>query len=131
MFIKALNVSPISLERALQHYSQHVSEKPFDIKTVPTIEVQTETKTSEQVLPTTKTVKPTEKAVASRQDVFAEQLAAIPEFAHLGPLFKSSSPVELTEADTEYNVKCIKHTFSHYIVFQVKFLFLIYFKYNL
>jgi coatomer protein complex subunit gamma len=50
---------------------------------------------------------------------FKEQLSAIPEFAHLGPLFKSSSPVELTEADTEYNVKCIKHTFSHYIVFQV------------
>jgi len=116
--LNTLNVSPISLERALQQYSQHVTEKPFDIKTVPTIEVHTETKPSEQTLPSTKTVKPTEKAAASRQDIFAEQLAAIPEFAHLGPLFKSSAPVELTEADTEYNVKCIKHTFSHYIVFQ-------------
>ena len=50
---------------------------------------------------------------------FLEQLAAIPEFTHLGPLFKSSNPLDLTEADTEYSVKCIKHTFSHYIVFQV------------
>ena len=47
-----------------------------------------------------------------------EQLSAIPEFAHLGPLFKSSAPIDLTEADVEYNVKCIKHTFSNYIVFQ-------------
>ena len=52
--------------------------------------------------------------------LFTEQLAAIPEFSTLGPLFKSSSlPVELTEADTEYNVRCIKHMFSHHVVFQV------------
>lgn len=38
-FIKALNVSPVSLERALLQYSQMVNEKPFDIKTVPTIDV--------------------------------------------------------------------------------------------
>lgn len=51
---------------------------------------------------------------------FTEQLAAIPEFSNLGPLFKSSTtPVELTEQETEYVVRCIKHTFSHYIVFQV------------
>ena len=48
-----------------------------------------------------------------------EQLAAIPELANLGPLFKSSQPVEITESETEYYVQCIKHTFSHYIVFQV------------
>lgn len=50
---------------------------------------------------------------------FTEQLAAIPEFAHLGALFKSSSPVDLTEPETEYNIKCVKHTFNGYIVFQV------------
>ena len=48
-----------------------------------------------------------------------EQLSAIPEFAHLGPLFKSSASTDLTEAETEYSIKCIKHTFSGYIVFQV------------
>lgn len=118
--LNTLNVSPISLERALQQYSQNVTEKPFDIKTVPTIEItQTESnKSNEQSMPSIKSTKPAEKSAASRQDIFTEQLSAIPEFAHLGPLFKSSSPVELTEADTEYNVKCIKHTFSHYIVFQ-------------
>ena len=48
-----------------------------------------------------------------------EQLSAVPEFAHLGPIFKSSSPVDLTESEVEYVVRCIKHVFSHYIVFQV------------
>ena len=49
-----------------------------------------------------------------------EQLAAIPEFAHLGSLFKSSEKaVELTESETEYVVCCIKHTFQQHIVFQV------------
>ena len=53
--------------------------------------------------------------------VFAEQLRAIPDFANLGNLFKSSSlPVELTESETEYVVQCIKHTFGRYMVFQVK-----------
>lgn len=47
-----------------------------------------------------------------------EQLAAIPEFQGLGPLFKSSEPVQLTEAETEYVVRCIKHTFTRHMVFQ-------------
>uniref|UniRef100_A0A8C5NTJ1 Coatomer subunit gamma-2 n=1 Tax=Junco hyemalis TaxID=40217 RepID=A0A8C5NTJ1_JUNHY len=47
-----------------------------------------------------------------------EQLAAIPEFKGLGPLFKSSEPVQLTEAETEYFVRCIKHVFPAHIVFQ-------------
>ena len=51
---------------------------------------------------------------------YVEQLAAIPEFAHLGNLFKSSEKaVELTESETEYVVCCIKHTFQQHIVFQV------------
>ena len=79
--------------------------------------------------------------VATRQDVYVgelsdtgwcigpselcvccvEQLAAIPEFAHLGSLFKSSEKaVELTESETEYVVCCIKHTFQQHIVFQVQ-----------
>lgn len=58
-----------------------------------------------------------------RNFYFVEQLGAVPEFANLGPLFKSSNlPVELTESETEYMVRCIKHAFSHYMVFQVLYL---------
>jgi len=50
----------------------------------------------------------------------AEQLASIPEFSQLGPLFRSSDkPVELTESETEYVVRCVKHVFSKHMVFQV------------
>ena len=52
--------------------------------------------------------------------VSAEVLSSIPEVAKLGPLFKSSEkPQDLTESETEYVVKCVKHTFAGHIVFQV------------
>jgi len=51
-----------------------------------------------------------------------EQLAALPKLANLGVLFKSSNiPIELTESETEYVVRCVKHTFPHHIVFQVRY----------
>ena len=50
----------------------------------------------------------------------SEQLSAIAEFSKLGPLFKSSEKaIELTESETEYVVRCVKHTFLNHIVFQV------------
>ncbi|TRY66334.1 hypothetical protein DNTS_024326 [Danionella cerebrum] len=33
-------------------------------------------------------------------------------------MFKSSEPVQLTEAETEYVVRCIKHTFANHLIFQ-------------
>ena len=52
------------------------------------------------------------------QSVYSKQMERVPQLASLGPLFKSSSPVELTEAETEYYVTCIKHVFPQHIVFQ-------------
>lgn len=54
---------------------------------------------------------------------YVEQLSAIPAFASLGPLFKSSPPVELTESETEYVVRCVKHTFLGHIVMQVRLMY--------
>ncbi|XP_060563646.1 coatomer subunit gamma-2-like [Ruditapes philippinarum] len=119
--LNGLQVSVVGLERALHQYTLEPSEKPFDMKTVP---LATQPITDTRSLPgkeagDTMTAKPTDKVASSRQDVYAEQLAAIPDFANLGSLFKSSSlPVELTESETEYVVRCVKHTYSRYIVFQ-------------
>mmetsp|Transcript_11362 Transcript_11362/g.15467 ORF Transcript_11362/g.15467 Transcript_11362/m.15467 type:complete len:917 (+) Transcript_11362:38-2788(+) len=55
---------------------------------------------------------------ASLTEAYAEQLNQIPELAALGRLFKSSPEVELTEVETEYAVKCIKHVFPEHVVFQ-------------
>lgn len=49
---------------------------------------------------------------------YSSALAAIPQFAHLGPLFKSSSPVHLTEEETEYSIYGIKHIFPDHILLQ-------------
>ncbi|RLV88766.1 hypothetical protein DV515_00015304 [Chloebia gouldiae] len=88
-----LTVSVPGMEKALHQYTLEPSEKPFDMKTVPL-------------------------ATAPILEQKAEQLAAIPEFKSLAPLFKSSEPVQLTEAETEYFVRCIKHVFPTHIVFQ-------------
>lgn len=50
-----------------------------------------------------------------------EKLMQIPQLAAIigdTTLLKSSSVFELTESETEYNVKCIKHTFPEYLILQ-------------
>ncbi|KAI9506836.1 coatomer subunit gamma [Coemansia spiralis] len=55
-----------------------------------------------------------------QQARYASQLNAIPEIAAFGdqPLVSSRKPVDLTEAETEYVVRCIKHVYDGHIVFQ-------------
>uniref|UniRef100_A0A8C3QCN0 Coatomer subunit gamma n=1 Tax=Geospiza parvula TaxID=87175 RepID=A0A8C3QCN0_GEOPR len=109
-----LTVSVPGMEKALHQYTLEPSEKPFDMKSVPLATAPILEQKAEIALVTSKP----EKVAPSRQDIFQEQLAAIPEFKGLGPLFKSSEPVQLTEAETEYFVRCIKHVFPAHIVFQ-------------
>jgi len=45
-------------------------------------------------------------------------LNSIPELAELGKLWKSCAPVELTEAESEYVVNCVKHIYPQHVVFQ-------------
>ncbi|XP_072181586.1 coatomer subunit gamma-2-like [Diadema setosum] len=115
--LNGLSVSIPGLEKALHHYTLAPSEMAFDIKTVP-IETQpmTEQKAVSDIAPA---ATKQEKLAPPTQDIYADQLRAIPEIAALGALFKSSSkPAELTESETEYMVRCIKHTFPEHIVFQ-------------
>lgn len=111
-------------------YVQQPSDVPFDLKSVPLAPVIEERVTPSGQLdaggprvapasvtaPTSATRLP---ATATRQDVYIEKLSAIPQFASFGPLFKSSIPVELTESETEYVVRCVKHTYAQYMVLQV------------
>uniref|UniRef100_A0A8D3BPF1 Coatomer subunit gamma n=1 Tax=Scophthalmus maximus TaxID=52904 RepID=A0A8D3BPF1_SCOMX len=111
-----LSVSIPGLEKSLHQYTLEPLEKPFDMKTVPLATTPiSEQKTDIAPVATSKLP---ERLAPSRQDIYQEQLAAVPEFHGLGPLFKSSEPVQLTEAETEYVVRCIKHTFARHMVFQ-------------
>uniref|UniRef100_A0A8C5LCC7 Coatomer subunit gamma n=1 Tax=Jaculus jaculus TaxID=51337 RepID=A0A8C5LCC7_JACJA len=115
--LNGLTVSIPGLERALQQYTLEPSEKPFDLKSVPLATTPMAEQRTEAT--PTATVKQPEKVAATRQEIFQEQLAAVPEFQELGPLFKSSpEPVALTESETEYVIRCTKHTFADHMVFQ-------------
>ncbi|XP_055881795.1 coatomer subunit gamma-2-like isoform X1 [Biomphalaria glabrata] len=117
--LNGLQVSVVGLERALHQYTLEPSEAPFDLKSVPLATQPIAEQKVRDVPGEVPSSKPTQdKVAASRQDVYQEQLAQVPELANLGALFKSSSPVEVTESETEYYVQCIKHTFNNYIVFQ-------------
>ncbi|KAM6306971.1 LOW QUALITY PROTEIN: coatomer subunit gamma-2-like [Podargus strigoides] len=109
-----LTVSLPGKEKALHQYTLEPSDKPFDMKIVLLATASIFEQKTEMALMTSKP----EKVAPSRQDIFQEQLAAVPEFKSLGLLFKSSEPVQLTEAEMEYFVCCIKHVFTNHIVFQ-------------
>jgi coatomer subunit gamma len=70
--------------------------------------------------------KPTAKAgsteaaatAAAATQKYAQELQKIPELASYNGVLKSSTVVELTESETEYVVKAIKHVFKEHVVLQ-------------
>ncbi|CAI5952905.1 unnamed protein product [Closterium sp. NIES-65] len=115
--LEALDVPLVNLETALKHYEP--SEAAFDIDSVP--------KEVKGLPPAKAGAKKAAKEAAaakaagggaSASEAYEKLLNSIPEFATFGKLFKSSAPVELTEAETEYSVNVVKHVFPAHMVFQ-------------
>lgn len=117
-FLKQISIT--SLEKSLREYIQTDTKEPFDIKSVPLISVtesennQLAPQKTEGILTST-VPKP---APVSREENYGEKLNALPGIQGLGPLFHSSEVVELTESETEYVVKCIKHCYAKHVVLQ-------------
>ncbi|KAG8979177.1 coatomer subunit gamma, partial [Tulasnella sp. 427] len=62
---------------------------------------------------------PVQKSAEETKSAYAQQLAAVPDFAEYGPVLNSSNkPAALTETETEYVVTCVKHVFKEHVVFQ-------------
>jgi coatomer protein complex subunit gamma len=132
--LNSISVSIAGLERALLQYTRDPSQwgATFDMKCVPlSAQPLAEQRADMKIQATAAatggqstggaaaaSAAHPDKLAGVRQEVYTEQLAAIPDFASLGPLFKSSSPQELTEAETEYVAQVVKHTFQHHIVLQ-------------
>lgn len=57
----------------------------------------------------------------SREEESAARLSQLPGIQSLGPIHRSTPPIQLTENETEYTVQCIKHIFAQHVVFQVYF----------
>ncbi|KAG2318618.1 hypothetical protein Bca4012_055179 [Brassica carinata] len=112
----SLEVPLANMETSLKNYDP--SEEGFDINSVPK-EVKSQPlaeKKAQGKKPTGLGAPPA--APASGFEGYERLLSSIPEFATFGKLFKSSSPVELTEAETEYAVNVVKHIFDNHVVFQ-------------
>ncbi|CAE5984141.1 unnamed protein product [Arabidopsis arenosa] len=112
----SLEAPLVNLETSLKNYEP--SEEAFDVDSVPK-----EVKSQPLAEKKAKGKKPTglgapPPAPVSGFDAYERVLSSIPEFATFGKLFKSSSPVELTEAETEYSVNVVKHIFESHVVFQ-------------
>ncbi|CAK8576510.1 unnamed protein product [Lathyrus sativus] len=112
----SLDTPLANLESSLKNYVP--SEVAFDIRLVPK-EVKSQPLTEKKAQgkkPTGLGAPPS--GPPSTVDSYERQLLSIPEFANFGKLFKSSAPVELTEAETEYAVNVVKHIFDTHVVFQ-------------
>lgn len=112
----SLNVPLSNLESSLQKYEP--SEEPFDIDSVPK-EVKALPLAEKKVAGKKPTGlgQPASKP-ASVEDAYERLLSSIPEFSSFGKLLKSSAPVELTEAETEYAVNVVKHIYDGHVVLQ-------------
>ncbi|XP_021286341.1 coatomer subunit gamma [Herrania umbratica] len=112
----SLDIPLVNLENSLKNYEP--SEESFDVDSVPK-EVKTQP-LAEKKAPGKKPTGLTAPPIGppSTVEAYERLLSSIPEFANFGKLFKSSAPVELTEAETEYAVNVVKHIFDGHVVFQ-------------
>ncbi|KAJ0011338.1 hypothetical protein Pint_34632 [Pistacia integerrima] len=112
----SLDIPLNNLETSLKNYEP--SEEPFDLDAVPK-EVKSQPLAEKKApgkKPTGLGAPPS--GPTSTVDAYEKLLSSIPEFSEFGKLFKSSAPVELTEAETEYAVNVVKHIFDRHVVFQ-------------
>ncbi|KAI0987006.1 hypothetical protein GJ496_009020 [Pomphorhynchus laevis] len=62
-------------------------------------------------------------ALASKEFTYKrilDQIHSATEISNLGTFLKTNDPVALTEAEVEYNVRCIKHLFTNYMILEYK-----------
>ncbi|CDW55059.1 coatomer subunit gamma [Trichuris trichiura] len=115
--VNGLNVCIDALVQSLEEYLLEPKSAAFDLKSVPRRpHVTADSKEKAGLL--NEPAAPKVETTKSPDMVYAEQLNEMEEFASLGKIFKSSSPVLLTDADMEIRVSCLQHMFSNYVVFQ-------------
>ncbi|XP_030525099.1 coatomer subunit gamma isoform X2 [Rhodamnia argentea] len=113
----SLEVPLVNLETSLKNYEP--SDESFDINSVPK-EIKSQPLAEKKApgkKPATGLAAPP-SGPATTVDAYERLLSSIAEFSSFGKLFKSSAPVELTEAGTEYTVNVVKHIFDRHVVFQ-------------
>lgn len=114
--LEALPMSTDALGRSLALYKKRMSDGPLTLGALPHVEEKV-------VPPAEKKAKMDGEGKMANGSEPAESahgatLYDIPQFANLGPLFRSSKESALSQAESEFVVKCIKHVFQQHVVFQ-------------
>ncbi|KAM3968619.1 nonclathrin coat protein gamma1-COP [Aphomia sociella] len=112
-----INISmpnPVLLEQALRDYLLTADEntEPFNIATVPV------TEETQDIQDIPLEIDPRKLTTISREEKYAEELKIIPGIEKLGPIFKTCETIDLTEPETEYRVRCVKHIFARHLILQ-------------
>ncbi|XP_028177225.1 coatomer subunit gamma-2-like [Ostrinia furnacalis] len=106
--------NPVLLEKALEDFvnSGKAEEETFNIAAVPSAEEPKETKETPIEIESRK------QPVVSREEKYAEELKVVPGIEKIGPIFKTCQSIDLTEPETEYRVRCVKHIYSRHVILQ-------------
>ncbi|XP_053622140.1 coatomer subunit gamma-like [Plodia interpunctella] len=102
----------VLLEKALRDHLATHPDDPFDMNTVPTEE---EPKENKEAIVEIEVKKPMQMSL---EEIYAEQLSKIVGIERLGPVFKTNQPLDLTEAETEYRVRLLKHIYGRHVILQ-------------
>lgn len=102
----------VLLEKALRDHLATRPDDSFDILSVPAEE---ELKESKEPVVEIEVKRPVQMSL---EEIYSEQLAKIPGIERLGPLFKTTQPIDLTEAETEYRVRLLKHIYARHVILQ-------------
>ncbi|KAH8332398.1 hypothetical protein KR074_002612 [Drosophila pseudoananassae] len=113
--IERENCSLALLEKSLSEHLNGDLETRFDISIVPKAAIVKAEVPSDVMLVTSSAPRPPK---ITREEESAARLAQLPGIQVLGPIHRSTAPIQLTESETEYTVQCIKHIFGQHVVFQ-------------
>lgn len=118
--LEELDIPLANLENSLRGYV--ASEQPFNISAVPRELkgplVDRKSAAGKKKEAAAKAASNGVVSGAAGGVAYEKILNAIPQFSSFGKLFKSSTPTELTEAETEYSVTVVKHVYPEHLVLQ-------------
>ena len=118
VFLEKLPMTGLALHKSFEQYKlRPAHDGPVQLVDLPFVAAEVETKSAAPMFSQSMASPVKSAEVAEPEDV-AKELYTVPEFADLGPLFCSSSRIELTAAEQEYVVMCIKHVFKDHVVLQ-------------
>ncbi|KAL3994005.1 Coatomer gamma subunit appendage platform subdomain family protein [Acanthocheilonema viteae] len=112
--LNGLQVSVLGLERVLEQYVTNGEyDKPFDLKVVSISALPLSVTEVKKPSLSVETIsdKRRKKSISGRD--LCRTISSYSGVCQLGPLFKSSQPIALTDEVTEYSVLCVKHIFRN------------------